>query len=70
MPSHLIIMDKVVLLGVKGNMVCPANSSYSFRATALIFCRMFIHIMEVYMSTGFWGLIIFSYHCLYGIILI
>ena len=37
----------------KGNMVCPANSSYSFRATALIFCRMFIHIMEVCMSTGF-----------------
>jgi hypothetical protein len=35
-------------------MVCPANSSYSFRATALIFCRMFIHIMEVCMSTGFW----------------
>ena len=31
-------------------MVCPANSSYSFRATALIFCRMFIHIMEVCMS--------------------
>jgi hypothetical protein len=37
-------------------MVCPANSSYSFRATALIFCRMFIHIMEVCMSTGFWWL--------------
>jgi hypothetical protein len=36
----------------KGNIVCPANS-YSFRATALIFCRMFIHIMEVCMSTGF-----------------
>ena len=35
-------------------MVCPASSSYSFRATALIFCRMFIHIMEVCMSTGFW----------------
>ena len=35
-------------------MVCPANSSYSFRATALIFCKMFIHIMEVCMSTGFW----------------
>ena len=34
-------------------MVCPANSSYKFRATALIFCRMFIHIMEVCMSTGF-----------------
>jgi hypothetical protein len=34
-------------------MVCPANSSYSFRATALILCRMFIHIMEVCMSTGF-----------------
>jgi hypothetical protein len=36
------------------NIVCPANSSYSFRATALIFYRMFIHIMEVCMSTGFW----------------
>ena len=24
-------------------MVCPAISSYSFGATALIFCRMFIH---------------------------
>ena len=35
-------------------MVCPANSSYSFRDTALIFCRMFIHIIEVCMSTGFW----------------
>jgi hypothetical protein len=28
-------------------------SSYSFGATALIFCRMFIHIMEVCMPTGF-----------------
>jgi hypothetical protein len=27
-------------------MVCPAISSYSFGATALIFFRMFIHIME------------------------
>jgi hypothetical protein len=27
-------------------MVFPAISSYSFGATALIFCRMFIHIME------------------------
>jgi hypothetical protein len=35
-------------------MVCPAISSYSFGATALIFCRMCIHIMEVCMSTGFW----------------
>jgi len=35
-------------------MVCPVISSYSFGATALIFCRMFIHIMEVCMSTGFW----------------
>ena len=35
-------------------MVCPAISSYSFGATALIFCRMFKHIMEVCMSTGFW----------------
>jgi hypothetical protein len=34
-------------------MVCPNISSYSFGATALIFCRMFIHIMEVGMSTGF-----------------
>jgi hypothetical protein len=28
-------------------MVCPANSSYSFRAIALIFCRMFIHIEHI-----------------------
>jgi hypothetical protein len=35
-------------------MVCPAISSYSFGATALIFCMMFMHIMEVCMSTGFW----------------
>ena len=35
-------------------MVCPAISSYSFGATALIFSRMFIHIMEACMSTGFW----------------
>ena len=35
-------------------MVFPANSSYSFRDTALIFCRMFIHIIEVCMSTGCW----------------
>jgi hypothetical protein len=28
-------------------MVCPAISSYSFGATALIFRMMFIHIMEV-----------------------
>ena len=34
--------------------ICPAISSYSFRATALLFCMMFIHIMEVCMSTGFW----------------
>ena len=27
-------------------MVCPAVSSYSFGATALICCTMFIHIME------------------------
>jgi hypothetical protein len=32
-------------------MICPAISSYSFGA--LIFCMMFIHIMEVCMSTGF-----------------
>jgi hypothetical protein len=74
MPPHLIIMDKVVLLGVIFQkwsvsvrhkwcphltsgyryMVCLAISSYSFGATTLIFCRMFIHIMEVCMSTGFW----------------
>jgi hypothetical protein len=35
-------------------MVYSAISSYSFGATALIFCRMFIHIMEVCISTGFW----------------
>ena len=34
-------------------MVCPAISSYSFGATALIFCRMFIHIIEMCMSTAF-----------------
>jgi hypothetical protein len=34
-------------------MICLANFSYGFRASALIFCRMFIHIMEVCMSTGF-----------------
>jgi hypothetical protein len=34
-------------------MVCPAISSYSFGATALICFRMFLHIMEVCMSTGF-----------------
>ena len=48
---HLVIFFSYQLH--KGNMVCPANSSYSFRATALIFCRMFIHIMEVCMFTGF-----------------
>jgi hypothetical protein len=35
-------------------MVCQAIYSYSFGATALIFCRMFMHIMEMFMSTGFW----------------
>ena len=35
-------------------MVCSAISSYSFAATALIFYRMFIHIIEVCMSIGFW----------------
>jgi hypothetical protein len=35
-------------------MVCPSISSYRFGATALIFCRIFIHIMEVCMPTGFW----------------
>ena len=35
-------------------LICPAVSSYSFGATTLIFCRMFIHIMEVCMSTGLW----------------
>ena len=29
-------------------MVCPAISSYSFGATALIFCWMFIHIISVF----------------------
>ena len=29
------------------DMVCPAISSYSFGATALIFCMMFMQIMEV-----------------------
>jgi hypothetical protein len=33
-------------------MVCLAIS-YSFGATALILCRMFLHTMEVCMSTGF-----------------
>ena len=33
-------------------MVCSAITSYSFWATAL--CRMFIHAMEVCLSTGFW----------------
>ena len=36
------------------SMVCPAISSYNFGATPLIFCRMFIHIMDVCMFTGFW----------------
>jgi hypothetical protein len=40
-PSGYIYMD------------CPAISSYSFGATALILCRMFTQIMEVCMSTGF-----------------
>ena len=35
-------------------MIFSGISSYSFGATALIFCKMFIHIMEVCMSTGFW----------------
>jgi hypothetical protein len=35
-------------------MVCLATCCYSFGVTALILCRMFIHIMEVCMSTGFW----------------
>ena len=42
-------------------MVCPAISSYSFGATALIFCMMFIHIMVVCMSTGFWWASFVSY---------
>ena len=41
-PSGYIYMD------------CPAISSYSFGATAVLLCRMFIHIMEVCMSTWFW----------------
>ena len=35
-------------------MVCSTIFSYSFGATALIFCKMFKHIMKVCMSTGFW----------------
>ena len=35
-----------LLLSEYRYMVCPAISSYSFGATALIFCMMFIHIME------------------------
>ena len=31
-------------------MVCPAISSYSFGATALIFGMMFIHKMEVFLN--------------------
>jgi hypothetical protein len=42
----------------QGNMVCLANSSYSLRATVLIFCRMFIHIIEMCMFTGFWSKLI------------
>ena len=34
-------------------MFCSAISSYSFGATALIFCMTFMHIMEVCMSTSF-----------------
>ena len=57
MPPRLLIGGHIVLpLSVHSShlvcIVCPANSSYSFRATALIFCRMFIHMMEVCMSTG------------------
>jgi hypothetical protein len=54
MPPQLIFMDKVVLLGViffrssgYRYMVCPAISFYSFGATVLMFCMMFIYIMEV-----------------------
>ena len=36
------------------NLPLSVRLSYSFGATALIFCRMFKHIMEVCMSTGFW----------------
>ena len=42
-------------------MVCPAISSYSFGATALIFCMMFIQVMEV-------NLFIISYGQVGGII--
>jgi hypothetical protein len=44
---HTSIMCINILQNIKA--VAPIR----FRATALIFCRMFIHIMEVYMSTGF-----------------
>jgi hypothetical protein len=39
-------------------MVCPAISSYSFGATALIFCMMFMHIMEVGIICGEMGIIL------------
>jgi hypothetical protein len=51
-PVHPFVRQSVRLSGYR-YMVCPAISSYSFGATALIFFRMFIHIMEVCMSTGF-----------------
>ena len=47
-------------------MVCPAISSYSIGATALIFCMMFIHIMEVdlfIISYGQAGASFVSYIC-------
>ena len=37
----------------KETMVWPAIS-YSFEDAALVFCRMFKHIMKVCMVTGFW----------------
>jgi hypothetical protein len=51
-PVHPFVRPSVRPSGYR-YMVCPAISSYSFGATALIFFRMFIHIMEVCMSTGF-----------------
>ena len=36
-------------------MVCPAIPSYSLGATALIFCMIFIYIMEVNLSIIFYG---------------
>ena len=44
--GHINLPLSVRLSGYR-YMVCPAISSYSFGATALIFCMVFMHIMEV-----------------------